>query len=83
MKYFANAKCEIKFAPNICEANISYALAYFIAKLFHSPKANFIEKEKTLKMEPVEKPDFLYLICCSFSIADFFIAVSPPKSAQY
>ena len=41
---FFRKKYEIKFAINICEANISYALAYFIAKRFHSPKANFIEK---------------------------------------
>ena len=31
MKFSAYAESEIKFAINICEANISYATAYFIA----------------------------------------------------
>ena len=46
MKYFAFAKCEIKFAITFAQQifhseAISYALAYFTRR-----KANFIEKER-------------------------------------
>ena len=44
MKYFANAKCEMKFTFFICRKAYFIRVAYFIAKLFHLPQANFIEK---------------------------------------
>ena len=45
MKYFANAKCEIKFALSYAVRHISYCVAIFHTRsVFHLPQANFIEK---------------------------------------
>ncbi len=41
MKYLATLDIEIKFAFYICVSKYFTRVAYFIAKLFHSPKGEF------------------------------------------